>query len=439
MTIRSAALTLSSLTFTLTGIIYAAPAPTTVSKPTFSKDVAPIVQQHCQTCHRPGEAAPFSLLTYKEARPWANSIKEAVVLRKMPPWFADPHFGKFSNDRTMPQRDIDTLVAWVNAGAPEGNPKDLPKPLQFISGWNIGKPDLAVTMPAKFDVPATGTIDYQYLLIPLNLTEDKWIKGAEVRPGNRALVHHVIAYVRPPGTNWMKDAQPGVPYQPKKGDNGGGNEFLVGYAPGSPAMVLPDGQAKMIKAGSDIILQLHYTANGKPGTDQSSVGLLYATTPVKQRVYTIAAQNNRFVIPPGDPNYEVKSSFEFGEETHVTALIPHMHLRGKDFLFKATYPTGETQMLLNVPHYDFSWQLGYKPEQDIVMPKGSKIECVAHFDNSANNPNNPDASKEVRYGDQSWEEMMFGFFDVAIDADKDLKSILPARKPAAAPQPKALE
>jgi hypothetical protein len=407
--------------------------------PTFSKDVAPLVQQHCQTCHRPGEAAPFSLLSYKEARPWASSIKEAVTLRKMPPWYADPHYGKFSNDRTMPQSAIDTIVAWVNAGAPEGNPADLPKARIFTDGWNIGKPDLTVTMPAKFDIPATGTIDYQYVLVPLNLTADKWIQGAEIRPGNRALVHHVIAFVRPAGSKWMKDAQPGVPYVPKKGESEGANEFLVGFAPGVPAITLPEGQAKLIRAGSDIILQLHYTANGKPGTDQSTVGLVYAAGPVKERVFTIAAQNNKFVIPPGDPNYEVKSSFEFGAETKVTALLPHMHLRGKDFLFKATYPTGESQVLLSVPHYDFAWQLNYVPAKDIVMPKGSKIECVAHFDNSPNNPNNPDATKEVRYGDQSWEEMMFGFFDVAIDANKDLQSIMPPRKPAPAAQAQALE
>lgn len=417
------------------GLVAAAPTPDK-NAPTFSKDVAPIVQQHCQSCHRPGEAAPFSLLTYKQARPWASSIKEAVQIRKMPPWFADPHYGKFANDRTMSQRDIDTIVAWVNAGAPEGNPNDLPKPLLFVDGWNIGKPDLAVTMPAKFEIPAAGTIDYQYILVPLNLTEDKWVQAAEVRPGNRALVHHVIAYVRPPGSNWMKGAQPGIPYVPKKGEGGSG-EFLVGYAPGMPPDALPDGQAKLIKAGSDIILQLHYTANGKPGTDQTTVGVVYSKVPVKERVYTIAAQNNKFVIPPGDPNYEVKSSFEFGEEARVTMLMPHMHLRGKDFLFKATYPTGESQVLLSVPHYDFNWQLIYNPKQDIVMPKGSKIECVAHFDNSPNNPANPDATKEVRYGDQSWEEMMFGFFNVAIDANKDIRSIMPPRKPA--PQSAALE
>ena len=430
MNIRKGALFLSAC-----GLALAAPVPDKKA-PTFSKDVAPIVQQHCQSCHRPGEAAPFSLLNYQSARPWAASIKEAVQTRKMPPWFADPHYGKFSNNRTLEQRDVDTIVAWVNAGAPEGNPKDLPKPVAFVDGWNIGTPDLAVTMPAKFEIPAAGTVDYQYILVPLHLTEDKWVQAAEVRPGNRALVHHVIAYIRPPGSNWMKSAEPGVPYIPKKGEGGSG-DFLVGYAPGLPPDSLPDGQAKLLQAGSDIVLQLHYTANGKAGSDQTTIGVKYSKVPVKERVYTIAAQNNKFVIPPGDPNYEVRSSFEFGAETRVTALIPHMHLRGKDFLFKATYPTGESEVLLNVPHYDFSWQLAYKPEKDIVMPKGSKLECVAHYDNSPNNPANPDPTKEVRYGDQSWEEMMFGFFDVAIDANKDLRSILPPRKPA--PQPAVLE
>jgi hypothetical protein len=414
------------------GLVSAASVPGK-NAPTFDKDVAPIVQEHCQSCHRPGETAPFSLLTYKDARPWASAIREAVQLRKMPPWFADPRFGHFRNDRTMPQKDIDTLVAWVNAGAPEGNPKDLPKPLDFVEGWNIGKPDLAVTMPAKYEVPASGTIEYQYILIPLHLTEDKWIQAAEVRPGNRAVVHHVIAYIRPPGSKWMQDAQPGVPYVPKEGGEGGESEFLVGYAPGMPPGVLPPGRGKLLKAGSDIILQLHYTANGKPGTDQTTVGMIWATAPVKERVYTIAATTKKFAIPPGDPNYEVDSSFEFGAETHVFGLMPHMHLRGKDFLFRAVYPTGEQQVLLSVPHYDFSWQLVYDPAEDIVMPKGSKIECVAHYDNSPNNPSNPDATKEVRYGDQSWEEMMFGFFNVAVDVNKDLRSIMPPRK--AQPKP----
>jgi hypothetical protein len=419
-----------------TTLILGASALAAAATPTFSKEVAPILQQRCQSCHRPGEAAPFSLLTYKSTRPWAASIKEAVQGRRMPPWFADPHYGKFANDRTMTQAEIDTLIAWVNGGAPEGNPKDLPPPVQFVNGWNIGTPSLTVTMPSPYEVPATGTVNYQYILVPLNLSEDKWVQAAEIRPGNRELLHHVIAYVRPPGSTWMKGAKPGIPYQPGKGD-GGQSEFLVGYAPGTPVQSMPDGRGKLLKAGSDIILQLHYTANGKPGTDQSSVGLVYSKVPVKERVYTISASNNKFVIPPGDGNYEVKSTFEFGADTHVTMLTPHMHLRGKDFVFTAVYPTGERQVLLSVPNYSFAWQLAYQPVQDIVMPKGSKIECVAHFDNSPNNPFNPDATKEVRYGDQSWEEMMFGFFDVAIDASKDLRSIMPQRQ--AEPKPAALD
>ena len=426
----------TALFFGTCGLIAAAATPDNTAPgktPTFSKDVSPIVQQHCQSCHRPGETAPFSLLTYKDARPWASAIKEAVQLRKMPPWFADPKYGHFQNDRTMPRKDIETLVAWVNAGAPEGNPKDLPKPLAFVEGWNIGKPDMAIAMPAKYDVPASGTIDYQYILIPLHLTEDKWIQSAEVRPGNRAVVHHVIAYIRPPGSKWMRDAQPGVPYVPAKGGEDGENEFLVGYAPGMPPGILPAGRGKLLKAGSDVILQMHYTASGKAATDQTTIGMIWATAPVKERVYTIAATTRKFAIPPGDPNYEVDSSFEFGAETHVFGLMPHMHLRGKDFLFRAAYPTGEKQVLLNVPHYDFNWQLVYDPAEDIVMPKGSKIECVAHYDNSPNNPANPDATKEVHYGDQSWEEMMFGFFNVAVDVNKDIRSILPQRKPQQKP------
>lgn len=398
--------------------------------PTFSKDVAPILQKNCQGCHRPGEAAPFSLLNYKEARPWASAMSEAVKLRKMPPWPADPHFGKFSNDRGLSQKDIDTVIAWAKAGAPEGNPKDMPAPVKFTEGWNIGKPDVAITMPAKFHVPAKGTIEYQYILVPMNLTEDKWVQMAEIRAGNRALLHHVIAYVRQPGSKWMQDAQPGVPWVPKKGTGDGmqGAEFLVGYAPGVPPMAYPQGRAKLIKAGSDIVLQLHYTANGTEGDDQTTVGLRYATGPVTERVLTLGAANGKFEIAAGDPNYEVDSSFEFGADTKVVMLAPHMHLRGKDFLYKAVYPTGETQTLLSVPHYDFNWQLWYSPVNDLVMPKGSRIECVAHYDNSANNPNNPDPTKVVKWGDQSWEEMMIGFFDVAIGVKQDPKTIYPPQK-----------
>lgn len=409
----------------------------TVGSPavTYNKDVAPILQAHCQNCHRPGEAAPMPLLTYKQVRPWAAAIKEAVALKKMPPWFADPHFGQWSNDRSMSKIEIDTILRWVDTGAPEGNAKDAPVPMKFLQGWNISKPDMVLEMPAEFHIPASGTIDYQYILIPGKFTEDKWVRMAEVRPGNRAVVHHVIAYVRPPGSKWMQDAQPGVPYVPKKGQRGeGSGEFLVGFAPGVVPEILQPGQAKMIKAGSDIIFQMHYTANGKDATDRSSIGLVFATEPPKERIYTLAATTNKFEIPAGDPNYEVDSQFAFAQQARVVSFLPHMHLRGKDFEYRVKYPDGRVETLLRVPHYSFSWQLSYFPKQDLVLPAGSVIECTAHYDNSANNPDNPDPTKVVHPGDQSWDEMMFGFFDVAIDPNMDPKNLMQKRaKPSAAP------
>lgn len=404
---------------------------------TYNKDVAPILQSHCQGCHRPGETAPMSLLTYKQVRPWASSIKEAVALKKMPPWFADPHFGQWSNDRSLSKAEIDTITRWVDSGAPEGNPKDAPVPAKFIEGWNIAKPDMVLEMPLEYHVPASGTIDYQYILIPGNFTEDKWVRMAEVRPGNRAVVHHVIAFVRPPGSKWMKDAQPGVPYVPKKGEPGRGDaqgEFLVGFAPGIIPEILEPGQAKLIKAGSDIVFQMHYTANGKETTDRSGIGLVFATEPPKERIYTLAAGTNKFTIPAGDANYQVDSEFQFAQDTRVISFLPHMHLRGKDFEYRVKYPDGHVETLLRVPHYSFSWQLSYFPKQDLVLPAGAVMECTAHYDNSVNNPDNPDATKVVHPGDQSWDEMMIGFFDVAIDPQMDPGKLLPKRsKPSAAP------
>jgi hypothetical protein len=417
---------LRAITLTAAVCAVAAAAPV----PTFSKEVAPILQKNCQGCHRPGEAAPFSLLSYKEARPWAASIKEAVKSKTMPPWNADPHFGKFANDRSLSEADMNTLVAWASNGAPEGNPKDLPKSLTFTTGWNIGKPDVVLTMPEKFDIPAKGTVEYQHILVPMHLKEDTWVEAAEIRPGNRALLHHVIAYVRPAGSKWMADAKPGVPWVPTK--KGEGNmedaEILVGYAPGVPPQNFGAGRAKLIKAGSDIVLQLHYTANGKAGSDQSIVGLRFAKGEVKERVITLSAANGNFKIPAGDANYRVDSDFTLGTDAKLVSLAPHMHLRGKDFDFRVTYPTGEKEVLVSVPKYDFNWQIWYYPAKTIVLPKGTKIECTAHFDNSANNPNNPDPTKLVTWGDQSWEEMMIGFFDVVIDAHQNPSTLFPPRK-----------
>lgn len=353
---------------------------------------------------------------------------------------ADSHFGRFSNDRTLSEADMKTLVAWVDAGAPEGNPQGAPAPVHWVEGWNIGKPDVVFEMPRDFDVPASGTIDYNYVIIPTNFKEDTWIQAAEVRPGNRQVVHHVIAFIRPKGSQWLAGMKPGeiaVPPKPERAarrnprEEGAelfGVDLLAGYAPGLQEQKFVPGQAKLVPAGSDLVLQLHYTANGKGTTDRTKVGITLAKGPVEKRVLTVNATNNKFAIPPGDPNYEVASQITLWADSQLVWLMPHMHLRGKDFGYKAVYPTGESQVLLRVPRYDFNWQLVYDTEKPLPLPKGTRIECVAHFDNSANNTANPDPKVEVHWGDQSWEEMMIGWFGIAIDPKLDLVDLFRAPK-----------
>ncbi len=424
---------------------------------TFYKDVVPVLQKNCQNCHRPGEAAPMSFMSYESTRPWAKAMKAAVLTKKMPPWYADPHYGKFANDRTMADSDMNTLVAWVDGGSAAGNPKDAPAPVEFTKGWAIPKPDLVIEMPQSFDIPASGTIDYQYIVIPTNFTEDKYVQFAEARPGDRERVHHIIAFIREPGSPWLKDAKPGVPFVPaelirearkraaeqaqsgqpgerrqRRGDDGGGfgGDLLCGYAPGLPPQTVKPGQAKLVKAGSDIVLQMHYTANGKAGHDQSKIGIVFAKETPTQRLITLAAANDKFEIPPGAPDYEVDSKITLQSDTLLTALLPHMHLRGKDFEYRAIYPTGEKEILLKVPRYDFNWQLWYVLAQPKLLPAGTTIECTAHFDNSPNNPANPDPTKSIRFGEQSWDEMMIGFFDVAVDMNQNAMDILRPKKKA---------
>ena len=398
---------------------------------TFTKDVAPIIQNRCQTCHRSGEAAPFSMLTYEETRPWAAAMKEAVKLRKMPPWFADPRFGRFSNDRSLSEKEIDTIAAWADAGAPRGDSPAPPASPKFSPGWAIPKPDLVIEMPFAYQIPATGTIEYQKIIIPTGFTEDKWVQFAEARPDNRAHIHHIIAYVREPGSHWLEGQEPGVffvapkPKDAKVDTSVLPSDFLVGYAPGQPPEMLEPGQAKLIKAGSDIVFEVHYTTDGTPGIDRSKVGLVFAKRPPKERVLTTSATNGKFRIPPGDPNYKVDAEFEVQASVKLLSLHPHMHGRGKDFEYRLLYPSSETQTLLRVPKYNWHWQLWYTLASPIVLPRGTRIQCTAHFDNSPNNPDNADPKKEVTWGDQSWDEMMVGFFNLAFDADIPVKNILP--------------
>lgn len=428
-------------------------APQPPSKTTFYKDVLPILQNNCQTCHRPGEVAPMSLLTYEDARPWAVAIKTAVLTKKMPPWYADPQFGHFANERKLTPQAIKTLVTWVDGGTQRGDPKDAPAPVQFVDGWNIGVPDKVIEMPIGYNVPAEGTVEYQYMVIPMGFKQDTWVRAAEVRPGNRAVVHHVIAFIRSPESQWMRDAKPGEFFVPKKTQDDSANknenpekqatsndqprprrrgeigDLLVGYAPGIQPLDLHNDQAKLIKAGSDIILQLHYTANGTSGVDKTKIGLIFAKEPPRLRNITIGASNPSFKIPPNDSNYEVKSQVRLEETVTLADLMPHMHFRGKDFLYQVIYPDGRTETLLSVPKYDFNWQLGYMLEKPLVLPKGTRIECTAHFDNSANNPYNPDPTKEVRWGDQTWEEMMIGWFSVAVDPKANTAGLVKFEKP----------
>jgi hypothetical protein len=392
---------------------------------TFYKDVLPVLQKNCQKCHRPGEIAPASFLTYESTRPWAKAIKTAVLSKKMPPWFADPHYGQFENDRALSETDIHTLVAWVDGGAPEGDPKNAPKPVVWATGWHIGKPDVVFSMAAEYHVPASGTIGYQYLVIPTGFTEDKYVQAVEVRPGNPKLVHHIVALVREPGYSWLKQASlPDVPFP---------GEILAGYLPGSDLEGVHPGRAKLIKAGSDLVLQIHYTPNGTAGTDISQVGLIFSKKPVAERVLTLNIGNMVFSIPPGAPDTEVHSKLTLQRDVTLLGLRPHMHFRGKSFQFRATYPDGKREVLLSVPEYDFNWQQEYDLAREKKLPRGTVIECEAHFDNSRNNRFNPDPTKEVHFGEQTWEEMMIGFLDVAVPTNTTHEDVeLPKHLPAPA-------
>ncbi len=461
---------LAVFAFALCGLLMGAAAssdnaPTPPGKTTFYKDVLPILQQNCQSCHRPGEVAPMSLMTYEDARPWAVAMKLAVLTKKMPPWYADPQFGHFSNARTLSPQAIRTLVTWVDGGAQAGDPKDAPPPVKFVDGWNIGVPDKVIEMPTAYNVPAEGTVDYQYVVLPTGFTQDMWVKAAEVRPGNRAVVHHIIAFIRSPESKWMREAKPGEFFVPKKmqddeapnrnsADKNANNgqaasneqrrerrrgeigEMLVGYAPGLQPLELTD-EARLIKAGSDIVFQLHYTANGTAGADKTKIGLVFSKEPPKLRNLTIGASNPSFKIPPNDSNYEVKAQVRLEETVTLADFTPHMHFRGKDFRYDVIYPDGRTETLLSVPKYDFNWQLGYRLAKPVVLPKGTRIECTAHFDNSANNPYNPDPTKEVKWGEQTWEEMMIGFFSVAVDPKASVAGLVKFEKPGTRTPPEA--
>ncbi len=426
----------------------AEPAPAV----TFHKDVLPILQKNCQSCHRPGQIAPMSFLTYAEARPWAKAMKAAVLTKKMPPWFADPHYLPFANDRSLKPSDIDTIAKWADSGAAEGDAKAAPPVIQWPGeGWEI-QPDLIVKGP-EFKVPAhpkNNVIEWSYIIVPSGITTDTWITSMEIRPSEPAVTHHICVYFKP-HTADVKYNQPiwddkerdetgsAVPRaagggRPSQGITAGSTGIEGCYVPGQRTQdYRTHHAAKLIKAGSDIIFQVHYTPNGQEITDRPEIGFTVAKE-APQRVYVtvgISAPSDpkSFAIPPNDPNWESpKAIATFDQDADLVWMFPHMHVRGKDMTYRLVYPDGHMETVLNVPRYDFNWQLGYDLAAPVHVTKGTRLEVTAHYDNSVNNKFNPDPNRTVYYGDMTWEEMMFPFFGVVVEKGIDPKKVVRGRR-----------
>ena len=419
---------LFGVTFLAAAVLVAGAALSATDKPvpTFYKDILPLLQDHCQSCHRPGEVAPMPLVTYEQTRPWAAAIAKSVQGRMMPPWFADPRFGHFSNDPSLTPQQTATMLAWVQAGAPAGNPHDAPSAPHWAQGWNIAPPDRVLPMPTPVMIPADGDVEYTYEIVPTHFSKDKWIQMAEVHPSSPQYVHHAVVYIRPPDSRWLRHAPVGVPFtastlsdpQDRLEAHGTTSDLLLVYAPGSSPDHWPDGMAKFVPAGSDLVFQVHYTTNGKAGSDRTSVGLVFAKTAPRQRVLTLQLNDHAFIIPPGADNFRVEVQGTLPHDATLLSLFPHMHLRGKTFEYDIVKPDGSSETLLRV-NYHFHWQLSYRLAEPRLLKAGTRLRAVAWYDNSRNNPHNPDPDATVTWGDQTYQEMMVGFFDVAVPANMD--------------------
>lgn len=425
--------------------------------PTFSRDVAPILYKNCTNCHRPGEIGPMSLLTYKDARPWAKSIAARVGAGTMPPWHADPATGEFLNDRRLSGAEQETLLQWAAAAAPEGDPAALPAPPHYTEGWTIGEPDVVLPMQEDYPIPASGTVAYQYFEVPTSFTEDRWIQAFEVRPGNRAVVHHVIVYSRPPAP--AVRAVPAVPPVPAEnaaqparrpvplftfaagmeipaGQTGGPQlppdqrkprgpndrpaprvlgPSIGAYVPGTASRVYQPDTAARLVAGSTLIFQMHYTTMGKATTDRTSIGLIFAKAPPKTELRSTALINGSLHIPAGVPDYRVDAEMTFNRDVTLWGMLPHTHVRGKRWIYELRYADGRQATILSVPNYDFEWQTDYIFKQPLRLPGGTTLHATAWYDNSPANRSNPDPRQEVWWGDQTWEEMMFTGLTYSID------------------------
>jgi mono/diheme cytochrome c family protein len=366
---------------------------------TYSRDIAPILYQNCLECHRPGEAAPVAFTSYGEVRPWAKKIREVVVKGTMPPWHADPSVGQWKNERRLSREEIGLITKWVDGGAPEGNPADLPAKPEFVEGWRMGEPDQVFQMlKPEVLAPEVGD-EYRYVMIPTGFTEDRWIKAAEVRPGNLEVVHHVIVFVA--------SQQAIMSGQIESGFSGS----LGGYAPGTQPLIAEEGRGFLIPAKSIFVLQMHYhKPKGRSATDQTRIGVKFADHVVEKQVKFDFVGDFGFAIPPHEPEHIVEASKVMEQDVRIQTLIPHMHYRGKDMRVWAELPDGRIERLISIPQYDFNWQTFYEMQEPFFAPAGTRLVARATFDNSPRNPFNPNPNETVRWGLPTTAEMMFAFY-----------------------------
>jgi hypothetical protein len=392
---------------------------TAANVPTFTTDVAPILFKNCTSCHRPGEIAPMSLLTYEDARPYARAILEEVEAGHMPPWHAEAPEGTFSNERRLSTAEKSTLMRWASGGAPRGNPADMPTAPAYAEGWQLGTPDRIFEMSEPYEVPATGTIEYEYFYLPTDFKEPTWVKSVEIRPSDRSVVHHVLAFYRAKpdlpsrGTVLLPlnpqefRLPPGTPGRSPRQNIGLPGRLLATYAPGTNPQVTPAGTAIRLEPGGVIELQMHYTATGKATKDRTRVGITLSKEPSPREIRISQFFNGQLVLPAGQADVAVDAGIGFAQDTTVWGLFPHTHLRGKRWRYVLELPDGTKKTILDVPRYDFNWQTYYMFATPLTIPAGSKLVSTAWYDNSAKNPANPDPKVDVKWGDQTWEEMQY--------------------------------
>ena len=386
-------------------ISYVSVKPAEGKTVSYVMEVAPILQKNCVVCHSPGNIGPFAMSNYEKVKGWSSMIREVLLEQRMPPWHADPHHGKFANDRSLTPEQVQTLLTWIDQDKPRGTGADplVAQPPPEVADWPLGKPDYIVSMPKEVEIPATGIFPYRYVVVDSPINEDVWLRAAIVKAGNRKVLHHCLVFLYYPKTSEL----------PQPDYKGGVDGFFTSFLPGTEGLTYPEGTGKFLPKGSRFIFQLHYNATGKEEKDRSEIGLYLFKTKPPMELQTRAASKRKLDIPPGDPNYEVEGQFAFKRDSMLYEMSPHMHFRGSRVKYEAVYPDGKREVLLSVPHYDFNWQTVYRLAEPKRMPAGTKLICTGAFDNSPQNPANPDSTKLVHFGEQTFDEMFIGYLNYA--------------------------